>query len=381
VPEYYRRAVRARPVVVHLQKIGGISGSEKYLLGLLPRLRALGWDVRMLVLHEHPRHSAEFRRQLTADGVPVSALRLRAHADPVAFGALAALLARLRPQVVHTHLVHGDFYGLAAAFAARVPLRVSTKHGFDDFRGRRSFAYADRLVARLAHRHVAVSAGLADYLDDVEGFRASHFDVIHYGIDAREEAPPAADPARLLVLGRLIPIKGHSILLRAFAAARAEVGEVKLDVVGAGAEEPALRALAQQLGLGGSVRFVGGTTDIDPWIEGAAVVVVPSLGEGFGRVAIEAMERGRPVIASDVGGLAEVVAHRATGVLVPPGEEHALKEAIVELVRDPAVARRMGDAGRARVVAGFSETRCAEQTDALYREALAARGVEGPSKL
>lgn len=347
-----------------------MSGSEKYLLGLLPRLRALGWDARMVVMHENEEQSAEFRAFLEADGVPVSTIKVRAHADPIAFLQLFALFASLRPRIVHTHLVHGDFYGLVAAFLARVQLRISTKHGFDDFRGSRIFALGDRAIARFAHRHVAVSKGLADYLEDVEGFESRRFDVIHYGIEARGEPPPPDDPLRMLVLGRLIPIKGHSILLRAFAAAREEVDGLKLDVVGAGREEPALRRLTDNLGLNGSVRFAGSTRDIDPWLERAAVVVVPSLGEGFGRVAIEAMERGRAVIASDVGGLGEVVAHGSTGMLVPPGEEGALKEAILELARDPEAARRMGGEGRERVMAGFSETHSAEQTDALYREAL-----------
>jgi glycosyltransferase involved in cell wall biosynthesis len=362
--------VQARRVVVHLQKVAGVSGSEKYLLGLLPRLRELGWDARMIVMHEREEQSAEFRARLEADGVPVTSLRIRAHADPLAFAALVGSLVAMRPAIMHAHLVHADFYGLVGGFLARVPLRISTKHGFDDFRSSRLFSLADRAVAKFAHRHVAVSRGLADYLEDVEGFQSRRFDVIHYGIEAREPPPPPNDPLRLLVLGRLIPIKGHSILLRAFAAARAEVDGLTLDVVGAGNEEPALRQLADDLRLDGSVRFAGSTRDIDPWLEGAAVVVVPSLGEGFGRVAIEAMERGRAVIASDVGGLAEVVAHGSTGMLVPPGEEAALTAAILELARDPAEARRMGGEGRERVVAGFSERHSAEQTDALYREAL-----------
>lgn len=357
-------------MVLHVQKVAGISGSEKYLLGLIPRLRARGWDARMLVLHERPDESAEFRSQLTAAGVPVATMRLRHDVDPLALVQLIKHLVALQPAVVHTHLVHADFHGLAAAFAARVPVRISTKHGFDDFRAGRVFAFADRAVARLAQRNVAVSAGLAEYLSEVEGFDPRRFEVIHYGIDVREEPPPSPEPDRLLVLGRLIPIKGHEVLLRAFAQARERVPQLTLDVVGAGNADFELHALTDGLNLNGSVAFAGNKSEVDPWLERASFVVVPSLGEGFGRVALEAMERGRAVIASRVGGLAEVVADGDTGLLVPPGEAEPLADAIVRLARDPDEARRMGTAGRTRAESRFSEERCAEQTDALYRACL-----------
>src|SRR5581483_4260291 len=105
-------------------------------------------------------------------------------------------------------------------------------------------------------------------------------------------------------------------------------------------------------------------------IESAAVVVVPSLGEGFGMVALEAMERSRPVIAAAVGGLGELVVHGETGLLVEPGAAEPLARAIVELAADLPRAAAMGEAGRRRALAEFGESRCVERTEELYRSAL-----------
>ena len=120
--------------------------------------------------------------------------------------------------------------------------------------------------------------------------------------------------------------------------------------------------------------FLGRVAPVAPVLERAEVVVVPSFGEGFGMVALEAMERGRPVIASDVGGLPEIVDDGRTGLLVPPGDVEALAGAIVELASDPARAAAMGAAGRARALDEFSQERCTERIEALYGAALAAAG-------
>ena len=226
----------------------------------------------------------------------------------------------MRPRILHTHLVHADVYGQLAGTLARVPLRLSTKHGFNEFREGRWFGFADRSVGSLAHVHIAISQGLAQYLAETEGFDEEDFEIVHYGIAAgRRRAPYEGAEPRLLCVGRLIPIKGHLVLLRALAQARARVPGVTLDVAGRGPLEPALKAYARELGLEDAVRFLGFVSPVQAAIEDAAIVVVPSLGEGFGMVALEAMERARPVIASAVGGLPEIVADGETGLVVAAG--------------------------------------------------------------
>src|ERR687884_562195 len=213
--------------VLHLQKVAGISGSEAHLLALLPRLAERGWDVRFLMLYDREQRGAwDF--------------------------------ARARPAILHTHLVHGDAYGQMAGVLARVPVRFSTKHGFNEFREARAFAVADRAVASLADVHIAISRGLARYLEQTEGFDGESFEIVHYGITPNGEPKPYADGIpRLLCVGRLIPIKGHLVLLRAFAEARRTLPDLELEIAGRGPLEPALRALVKELGVADPVRFLG----------------------------------------------------------------------------------------------------------------------------
>lgn len=359
--------------VLHVVKASGISGAENHLLLLLPDLRRRGWDASLVLLHEGEPGAREFAQRLRSEAVPVEGIRLRFAADPTALARLVRAMRAARPTIVHTHLVHADFLGLTAALAARVPFRVSTKHGFNAFRAGRVFAVADRSVARLADAHVAISHGLARYLAETEGFAEDGFTVVHYGIAAGPEPQPyTGEPGRLVCVGRLIPIKGHEVLLRAFAEARAELPGLWLDLAGAGPLAPELRSRAAALGVGEAVRFLGAVTPIGPAYESAAVTVVPSLGEGFGMVALEAMERGRPVIASAVGGLPEIVADGETGIVVPPDDASALSEAIVALVSDPAKAAAFGAAGRRRALEEFSQERCTDGIEAVY--SAAARG-------
>ena len=171
--------MRSAGIVRHLQKVAGISGSEAHLLSLLPRLKERGWDIRFLMLHEHESGAWDFARELTSRGIPLDAIPLAADVDPIAFFRIAAYLGRTRPTILHTHLVHADVYGQLTGLLAAVPIRISTKHGFNEFRENPGFALGDRAIASLAHAHIAISRGLARYLEDVEGFDGQSFEIVH----------------------------------------------------------------------------------------------------------------------------------------------------------------------------------------------------------
>jgi glycosyltransferase involved in cell wall biosynthesis len=361
-------------IVLHVQKVAGISGSEAHLLSLLPDLRAREWDIRFLMLHEHEPGAWEFARALEDRGVPVDAIPMRADVDPLTFVRVLGHLARHRPTILHTHLVHADAYGQTAGALAAVPIRLSTKHGFNEFREGWAFALGDRTIGALAHRQIAISRGLARYLSETEGFAEPDFEIVHYGIVGGPEPQPYSGTApRFLCVGRLIPIKGHVVLLRAFRAALDVRPDLRLDIAGRGILEHGLKDLARELGLGESVCFLGHVTPIQRAIEDSFAVVVPSLGEGFGMVALEAMERARPVIAASIGGLDDLVREGETGLLVPTVDADSLTAAILALANDPGHAAEMGRAGRARALERFPEDRCTERTEEVYRHWLAGR--------
>ena len=304
--------------ILHVAKVAGISGSENHLLLLLPALRERGHDVRFAMLHEDEPGAADLADRLRGAGVPVEEIRLPTPADPRAFARLHGIVRRARPEILHTHLVHADFLGLTAGRLARVPVLASTKHGFNEFRANRAFALADRSLARLADLHIAISAGLARYLAEQEDLPEERFEIVHYGIEPGPTPALLPRAPRLAIVGRLIPIKGHAVLLQALVAARTAVPSLTLEVAGEGPLAAELRASVTRLDLDDAVTFLGRVAPPAPVFERAEIVVVPSFGEGFGMVALEAMERGRAVIGSKVGGLPEIVEDGRTGLLVPP---------------------------------------------------------------
>jgi glycosyltransferase involved in cell wall biosynthesis len=359
------------PVVLHVQKVAGISGSEAHLLSLLPRLKERGWDIRFLMLHEDEPGAWEFARELEAGGIPVDGIPVRADVDPIAYLRFLAYLLRMRPAILHTHLVHADAYGLTAGTLAAVPVRLSTKHGFNEFREGRLFAFGDRVIAASADSQISISRGLAQYLSETEGFSNDSFEIVHYGIAAGPPPRPYPEgPPHFLCIGRLIPIKGHVVLLRAFKQALESRPDLRLDIAGRGVLDDSLRSFAQELGIEESVTFLGHVSPVQETIEASAALVVPSIGEGFGMVALEAMERARPVIASEIGGLIDIVREGETGLLVPVAEPGPLAEAMLRIANDPAAARAMGEASRARALERFPEDRCTDRTEQLYRDLL-----------
>ena len=170
----------------------------------------------------------------------------------------------------------------------------------------------------------------------------------------------------MLVLGVLERRKGHAVLLEAARRLGSTASPVRYVFCGDGSAREALTTAAQP--LGDRVRFAGFQRDVAPCLAAADIVALPSLHEGLGVAALEAMAAARPVVASRVGGLAEVVVPRETGLLVPPEDPAALAEALATLIADPATRARLGEAGRARVLAHYSAARMAEGTLACYSE-------------
>jgi len=166
------------------------------------------------------------------------------------------------------------------------------------------------------------------------------------------------------------PKKGLAVLLQAMAGLR-DRAVAQLLIVGEGPAFPALRALSVRLGLSDRVVFAGVRRDIAGLLPLMDVFVLPSLYEGFGIALVEAMAAGRPVVATAVGGIPEVVVQGETGLLVPPGDPGALGDAIAHLVNHPEQARLMGARGRERACDRFSIESAVTRHENLYAERMA----------
>lgn len=308
----------------------------------------------------------------------------------LAAGALAAArLARSgRFDVVHAFwpLPHG-LLGLAAKRAAGVPL-VSTFFGVELSWLRSQLAPLRPVVRRIVTGSDAVTVISSYTADELRALvPAVRPRVIPFGAAAASEhvGPPrsreAGEPLRLLFVGRLVERKGVAVLLDALELG----GSDRLVVVGDGPLRGELEARASRAGLGGRVEFAG-------WVPAAALsarlaaadaLVLPAVRdakgdvEGLGVVLIEALAAGRPVIASESGGIVDIVRHGETGLLVPPGDPRALAEAIRRYRDDPRLAAQLAARGADLVRTEFSWDRIVERLVAVYRELVPARGAHG----
>lgn len=313
----------------------------RFVADLAERVRARGVEVDVVA----PGAYRDFGLAYGA-GV-VANLRRRPWAAPLLLASIAVAARRAaRPaDVVHAHWLPTV---LPAAFAGR-PL-VVTLHGSDMALARRARALAGRLLGRAAVV-IAVSESLAA---EARELGARDVRVIPNGVDVPAAVGAEADPPEVLFVGRLSPEKGIEDLVAA-------ADGLNLVVVGDG---PLRDRVPAALG------FLPGE-EVARRYERAAVVACPSLREGFGLACAEAMAHGRPVVASAVGGLRELVADGETGLLVPPGDRAALGEAVRALLADPERRRRMGAAGRERIAALCGWERVVDDTVAAYEAALA----------
>ena len=203
-------------------------------------------------------------------------------------------------------------------------------------------------------------------------------DVIWPGVHERPRRPPLDGPPTVTFAGRLKAEKGADVLVRAFALARARVPSARLSIAGAGPAEGELRALIDELGIGDAAELHGqlGGESLERTLDRAWVHAVPSRWpEPFGLTATEAMMRGTAVVASNIGGLAESVVHDTTGLLVPPGDERALADALVRVLTDRALAERLGDAGRERARMHFTMDGCIARFERLYEALRSSRSL------
>lgn len=311
--------------------------------------------------------------------------------DVRAFGQLVRLFRKERPVIVHTHTSKAGVLGRLAAWLTGVPVIIHTPHGhvFYSHFGRVAswiFLQIERWLARCTTRLIALTEAERDEHVSRGVGRQEQFAVVPSGIDLdrfhRVASPGqrpkdfACPPEAVVVgaVGWLTAVKGHHVLIEAFARLQASHPQLYLVIIGSGELQSELDALAQRLGIAERVRFLGRRDDVADCLAGMDVFVHPSLNEGMGRAIVEAMAGGLPVVASRVGGIPSLIEHRRTGLLVPPGNASALAEAIEELVNRPVWAKALGTAAREQIGERFGIASMVQGVEAVYREALAAAG-------
>jgi len=286
-----------------------------------------------------------------------------------------------RFDLLHTHGFKENLVGLLAARMARIPI-VSTAHGFSlAFRRLELYRRLDLLLLRAFRRVLAVSGPVRRELI-AAGLRPERVRVVHGALDLADflaQVDSDADGVRrslsidpgcplISFAARLSPEKGHAFFLRAARKVLDHRPEARFLVIGEGPLRSELERTASALSLDEGLRFLGFRTDVATLISISDLVVLPSVKEGLPDVLLEAAALAKPVIASQVGGIPEIVRHGVTGLLVPPADPEALAEAVLHLIDRPDEAQRMGARGREVVTHEFSVDRMARRVAAVYDE-------------
>lgn len=359
----------------------GLGGTEKQVALLAEGLHALGADVRVLVLFE----GGPWEGPLKAVGVPVVHLGFQRRAagwgmlpaNTAAFCRFVTYLRRARPDVLHAFLYHSYVTAAPAARLAGVPVLVAGRRSLGDFKqDRRTLLVAERAATSMTDLLVANAESVAEDTRCHEEVPPDKITVIYNGLPDSAFAPssPAVldtDLPVVLCVANLKPYKGHQYLLDAVARLRPHL-PCTLALAGEGPERPALERQAARLGI--DVRFLGARTDVPHLLARADVVALPSLHEGMSNAVMEAMAAGRPVVASDVGGTAELLRDR--GVLVPPADPGALAAGLERVLTDRSFAERLGEDARAWSRARLHVSAMVDQHVRIYGELLERRCAE-----
>ena len=396
-----------------LHRINELEGERRYVLHLITRmdgggsarntfLTAIGHDRKQfrvglvygrpvsLMAEEASRLKFDLERLSQADvrvfEVPTLVREVRPILDARATLALWRLLRRERPALVHTHTSKVGVVGRLAAWLARVPVVIHTPHGhiFYGYYGVVASALIrllERLLAKITDRIVTLTdrgaeehvqfhiAGMEKFVTIHSGIDLAHFRSVQ--VDAavkRKELGLPPDGAIVGTVGRLVPIKGLEWLLKAAPQVLAQFPQACFVIIGDGPLLGELRQLTSKLGIGLRVVFLGAREDVPECLAALDLFVLPSLNEGMGRVLLEAMAVGLPVVATRVGGIPDIVPDGTTGLLVPPRDDRALAEAILILLRDRSRRAAYGEAARRHVDGRFDVETMVRNIERLYDE-------------
>jgi len=363
--------------ILQIISSGGLYGAEQVVLNLARHFPQMAHESQIAVfenLHAPNTHIAEAAAALR---LPAQLIPCRGRFDWDAVARLRSLAQSYSPDVVHMHGYKADIYGYAAVRRLQTA-KVSTCHGWgDNTLALRAYGVIDRWALRRFDLVVAVSTAIAETLRRA-GLPPAKIRVIDNGIevaDLETDTPIlrrdlGLDSKCILVgaIGRLSPEKGFAVLLAAARIVVQQHPEVKFVVVGDGPERRKLEDLTRQSGLEGKVFWAGRRDDMPGVYASLDIQVQPSLKEGLPMTILEGLAAGKPVVATRVGAVDNVIADRKTGLLVAPSDAEKLAHAIQRLVGDPALRLQLAKAGHELVKTKFSSRQMAAKYLAAYAE-------------
>lgn len=300
---------------------------------------------------------------------------------------ICTLIRKIKPTIVHTHTSKAGVLGRIAAKILRVPVIIHQPHGLalgeawevlDTPRNhfiRKLLITLEKILAKFTDRFIAYTEiEVEEHLHYGIGKR-EQFVAIPYGLDlscfcdklnnVSGKSPKNRSPI-IGSVGRLVTSKGYQYLIEAMALVKQQFPDIKLFVVGGGPLKNELESSVKKLGLTDNIQFLGVKDDIPQFLSSIDIFVLPTLYESFGIVLIEAHACKKPVVVSDVGSISAVIKDRETGLLVPPRNPHAIAEAIIRLLRDEELYKKLCEAGFESVKRNYRIEKTMEKIEELY---------------
>ena len=370
--------------ILFLSTSMGMGGADSQLLSAAHGMRSRGHEVRIVSLTQLGPMGLEAQRA----GIPTESLDMRRGVpDPRGLVRLVRLVRAWRPDVLHSHMVHANLMARVLRVITPVPVMVSTIHNI--YEGGRLRMAAYRLTNALVDHVTIVSQAAADRFVRERIVPKSLLTVIPNGVDTeqfrripREVGHSLRQSLGLegkfvwLAVGRFEIAKDYPNMLRGFARVRERFPQAVLLLVGRGSLQSETERLAQSLGLGSGVRFLGVRDDVVQVMSAADGYVMSSAWEGMPMVLLEAAAAGLPIVTTRVGGNHEVVRDGESGFVVPPRDHEALGRAMLQLMELSETERRsMGDRGREIIRVHYGLNRVVERWEELYRDVLARKGL------
>jgi len=315
--------------------------------------------------------------------------------DLIAFYKLYKLIRQEKPDIVHTHTAKAGTLGRIAAWLAGVPIILHTFHGhvLTGYFGKLKswvFVYIEKILARISTRIITLSNELKKELIEMGIGREEKFEVIPLGLELKpffdsekyrrmfkKEMGLSDDAVLIGIIGRLVPIKGHKYFLDAAKIISSQFtvhsSQLKFVIVGDGELREELEDYTKKLGIANDIIFTGFRQDLPKIYCDLDIVALTSLNEGTPVSVIEAMAAGKPVVATNVGGVSSIVKNNINGFLVNPQDVQALSDAIMKLLKDSDLRQKMGREGQGSVFPHYDISQLVKRVDSLYSSLMKVR--------
>ncbi len=375
--------------VLFVQIIRGLSGSEKYFIEIMPMLKKQGIDCEFLCVHltEDQDKYKVVTTPLEQSGIKVHCIESR---NTLNYGLLKAINTVVKAgqyDLLHAHLLYSEVWLTLVKILFNRKLKlVSTKHGYDEKfthlygfdpskRLYNLYYFLCRFTEKFMLRSFTISQGLHKLFIGINICKADKLDLIYYGFEKkfatlRQENTYREAPQQLLIVGRLMPYKGHTYVLDAMPKVIEQFPDVKLLIIGTGPIEQELKEQVKTLQIEKAVDFKGYSTAAMQYMASSDILIVPSKSEGFGIVFVEAFEVKTPIVAFDVHASNELIEDGKSGHLVRPFDVDEMAEKIIDLLIHPEKRKLFVENGYKRLAHPFNPKRMVTETMTFYERVL-----------